>query len=699
MKRVLIILAVLAICLPAAAQKGNIGYVYPAGAKRGTTVEVTVGGQNISKAKSVVISGKGVSGEILAASEQPKRKGRKKKDIGEEDNLQLADRVKFRISIAKDAELGLRDLRLVLPNGMSNRLYFEVGELPDVLENPKEALSGSSSSLPVTFNGQIMRSDVDRFRFSAVKGRQLVLQVKGRIFVPYMADAVPGWFQPIIRLYGPDGKEIAYNDDYRWNVDPVLFFKVPESGNYEVEINDALYRGREDFVYRIDVGELPFITSVSPLGGPSGRKNEIKLTGYNLKSEKMKLKCSKEGKIGVVAQGPGGLHSNRMWFYSDIRNQLNTKKMEPNTEMAAAWELSSGEVCENVISKPLEQHWYSVEVENRKPVHFEVMARRLGAPTDVKMTLFDSYMNVVKDVDDTEDPDESLMTHFADPELTMKLQPGKYYVRIVEAQAHGGPEYAYRFSWAPAQPDFSLFIEPATISVPEQGSAVFTVQMNPKQNFRGAVDISVSGLPHGFKVAGNRIEQFKKKTFVSITAPEGAEKGTIMPKVTGTAEMNNTSVTRDAVPAESMMQAFYYTHLMPMEEFRVEVGEKTPFRIKVVRDGRGPLHIERGGTFPVKVVLERDPGFNSPVTLMMKSTDGFIKAEAVVVPEGECEGVLELKVREVVKSKRTVYPRISVYGVVKGSSKKIAGKGRNAYVASVTAYAPVFIAELDGLKQ
>ena len=698
MKRMLTVLAALAICLAASAQKGNIGYIYPTGAQRGTTVEITVGGQNISKAKAVVISGKGVSGEILAASEQPKRKGRRKKDIGEEDNLQLADRVKFRLTVSKDAALGMRDLRLVLPNGMSNRLYFEVGELPDVLEDAKAKLSGTSASLPVTFNGQIMRSDVDRFRFRAAKGRQLVLQVKGRVFVPYMADAVPGWFQPIIRLYGPDGREIAYNDDYRWNVDPVLFFKVPESGDYEVEINDALYRGREDFVYRIDVGELPFITSVSPLGGPAGKKNELKLTGYNLKSEKLKLKCSKEGRLAVVAQGPGGLHSNRMWFYSDPRDQLSTKKLAPNTDMGSAWELASGEVCETVFSKPLEQHWYVIDVPNKKPVHLEVMARRLGALTDVQMSLFDSYMNKVKDVDDTEDPDECMMTHFADPELTMKLQPGRYYVRLVEAQAHGGQDYAYRFSWAPAQPDFSLFIEPATISLPEQGSAVFTVQMHPKQNFRGAIDIDIAGLPHGFKVAGNRIEQYKKKTLVSITAPEGAAKGTLMPRVSGSAEMNGTSVTRDAVPAESMMQAFYYTHLMPMEEFRVEVGEKTPFRIKVVREGRGPLHLERGGTFPVKVVLERDPGFNSPVTLMMKCSEGFVKAEAVVIPEGENEGILELKVRDVVKTKRTVYPRISVYGVVKASSKRIAGKGRNAFVASVSAYAPVFIAELEGLR-
>ena len=32
----------------------------------------------------------------------------------------------------------------------------------------------------------------------------------------------------------------------------------------------AIYRGREDFVYRITIGELPFVTSIFPLGGRAG---------------------------------------------------------------------------------------------------------------------------------------------------------------------------------------------------------------------------------------------------------------------------------------------------------------------------------------------------------------------------------------------------------------------------------------------
>jgi len=46
----------------------------------------------------------------------------------------------------------------------------------------------------------------------------------------------------------------------------VIICKIPQNGDYFLEINDALFRGREDFVYRLTVGEIPFIKSIFPLG-------------------------------------------------------------------------------------------------------------------------------------------------------------------------------------------------------------------------------------------------------------------------------------------------------------------------------------------------------------------------------------------------------------------------------------------------
>ena len=157
-------------------------------------------------------------------------------------------------------------------------------------------------TLPAVVNGQIVPrdpdaipyympdrftpGDADRYRFQARKGQRLVIAAAARELIPYLADAVPGWFQATLTLYDAQGKELAYDDDYRFNPDPVLFFKVPEDGQYVVEIKDAIYRGRPDFVYRITIGELPFITGIFPLGGRAGTPTTFELTGWNLPVDK-----------------------------------------------------------------------------------------------------------------------------------------------------------------------------------------------------------------------------------------------------------------------------------------------------------------------------------------------------------------------------------------------------------------------------
>ena len=69
-------------------------------------------------------------------------------------------------------------------------------------------------------------------------------------------------------LYDAKGAELAYADHYRFQPDPVIYCELPRDGEYVAEIRDSIYRGREDFVYRITVGEVPYITSIFPLGGP-----------------------------------------------------------------------------------------------------------------------------------------------------------------------------------------------------------------------------------------------------------------------------------------------------------------------------------------------------------------------------------------------------------------------------------------------
>ena len=170
---------------------------------------------------------------------------------------------------------------------------------------------------------------MDRFRFQAHKGQQLVVVVEARELNPYLADAVPGWFQATLDPLRCQGKELAYNDDYQFHPDPVLFYKIPEDGQYVIEIKDAIYRGRPDFVYRITAGELPFVTSIFPLGGRAGDQIPVTLKGWNLPVDKLTMDArDKAPGIYPLSVRRGDLTSNTLPFAVDTLPECFEK--EPN---------------------------------------------------------------------------------------------------------------------------------------------------------------------------------------------------------------------------------------------------------------------------------------------------------------------------------------------------------------------------------
>ena len=202
-------------------------------------------------------------------------------------NPQISEVAMLDVTIDPKAAPGAREVRLVTPAGLTNPMIFQVGVLPE--RNEAEPNEGpvkvaldpvAPLEAPVTVNGQIMPGDVDRFRFKARKGEQVVLEAQARRLVPYLADAVPGWFQATLAVFDAKGREVAFADDDRFEPDPVLTCRIPADGEYEVEIRDSIYRGREDFVYRMtlidgsDKGQRGVLATLrkSPWGNAAARR-------------------------------------------------------------------------------------------------------------------------------------------------------------------------------------------------------------------------------------------------------------------------------------------------------------------------------------------------------------------------------------------------------------------------------------------
>jgi hypothetical protein len=336
------------------------------------------------------------------------------------------------VTIAPNAKPGTREIRLATPRGITNPLVFIVGQIPETSRRPmytqqfqvlgKEAASlrklppeetEVAINLPCTANGQIGSGEINRYRFTAKKGQNLVVSVKARELIPYVADAVPGWFQPVVTLHDADGNEVAYHDDYRYNPDPSFLFLAPKEGEYVCSIHDSIYRGREDFIYRLTIGELPFLTGINPLGQHSGSPAKVTMTGWNLKGAKLTLPPAnaKPGTYQITAK-KGKLVSNPSPFL--ISSQPERQEKEPNNSMTQPQTVSLPLTVNGRIDHKDDIDIFRFTGKKDQKIVAEIHARRLGSPLDSMLKITRADGQVLALNDDHEDLASGTHTHHAD---------------------------------------------------------------------------------------------------------------------------------------------------------------------------------------------------------------------------------------------------------------------------------------------
>ena len=154
-------------------------------------------------------------------------------------------------------------------------------------------------------------------------------------------------------------------------------------------ITDAIYRGREDFVYRVTIGELPFVTSIFPLGGRVGDPATIEMKGWNLEGAELTPPAPDAGPgIHPVAARKEGFVSNRLPFALDTLPECFEK--EPNNDRSHAQKVKLPIIINGRIDRPDDWDVFQFTGRAGDTIVAEVSARRLDSPLDSVLKLTDA---------------------------------------------------------------------------------------------------------------------------------------------------------------------------------------------------------------------------------------------------------------------------------------------------------------------
>jgi hypothetical protein len=631
-----LLLSILFASVLAAQTTPHAGYVFPAGARQGMTLDVRVGGQFLNSVTKAYVSGKGVlvvsveytkpiNGKEMqfmreeqqklfekrGAANRGGRNGTERVVFTEQEQKRLdeirdlmemwqrrqfvpslGEHVTVRLAISPDAPVGPREVRLEGNNGLTNPIIFCVGDLPEyarkpgrvgvaynvvnggiplIRNNAKEPDPPTDVTLPVVVNGQMMPGANDLFRFQAKKGQHIVVAAAARELMPYVSDAVPGWFQAAISLRDSKGKVLASADHFLFHPDPLLHYEIPSDGEYIAEIHDSIYRGREDFIYRLTIGELPVITSIFPLGGKAGARTAIEAHGWNLPTGKLVQDFTREtAGVRAVSVRKDGVASNAFAFALDTLPEVAAKPGIGRREKAQRVKLPV--IVNGRFAQPGDEAFFRIDANAGQEMVAEVIARRLGSPVDSVLRLTDAKGKEVAFNDDFEDRGAALITHQSDSFISFKFPvKGIYYLQLSDAQHKGGPEYGYRLRISQPRPEFELRVTPSSFNVRAGQTIPFIVYALRRDGFNGEIQLKLKDAPANFILSGAAIPEGQDHVRLTLTIPKtpGAEPLSI--QMTGKAMVAGRETTRTAVPAEDMQQAFAYHHIVPEDAWLVRV--------------------------------------------------------------------------------------------------------------------------------
>lgn len=648
------------------AEPPDVSYIFPAGGRVGTEVTFHVGGHYLHEAADFEMQGKGVKapsrivrtqttwfeGPVIPQPASQQRENYPKDYAGN-------------VTIAEDAELGLRYWRVHTSQGLTKWLPFVVGDLPEVLE---EEIDGAPVPVrvdfPVTINGRIFpREDIDIWTIAAQAGDTLTCEV--------VAARIGSGLDSRLEILDPAGQRLVENVD-AIGTDSRVQFTAPQDGVYQIRIHDVNFGGLQHYVYRLTVTDAPYINAVYPLGGRRGENINMQVTGVNLPEAALDVTLPKKAnKLYEHRFNINGQLSNPVRLaIDDLPEYLEETAVDDIITLPA--------VFNGRIQQPGEVDEWQISAQQGSCWSFDVQAAELGSPLDSVLRILDATGKELGRSDDR-------VGGQTDSQLTFTIPAdGTYTVRIADRLAsRGGPLYAYRLRATPATddqqaPEFAVTFPTEVINLPRGGEVKLKVDVARHNGFSAPIEIDVGPLPAGVSVKGTTVAKNRKNAQLVFSADDSVSVQTAELKMQASAKLKPT---KKAAGKDQAVDTIRTSHPVEVESVRdgnaitLAVVIPTPFQFSGTFESR---YAPRGSVFTRHYSLDRG-GFNGPIEISLADKQvrhlQGVTGPTIIVPPNKSEFEFPITLPPwlvVGRTSRTTLMAVGTVTEADGSEHKVA---------------------------
>lgn len=526
-------------------------------------------------------------------------------------------KIKLRVKVAKDAQIGVRDVRVATAQGVSTLGQLVVVRDPVQLEkNPNDALAtGTPVTLPGTVCGLIEKAeDVDFFKFTIDKPTALTFHVRSSRLQDRIHD-LQTHSDPLIALRNSSGTVLALSDN-EFFADPLLHYAIKDPGDYYLEIRDVRYQGNANWQYSVEINSNPFVTNVFPLAVNADKATQVEAVGFGLPQDpRSSLVVPKSTGLGmkwVNLPLAGGAANPAPVFVTALPTVLETD----DNHSADKGQLVTAPVCINGrIAKPDEADYFTIEAKKGDSFTFEMIARRHQSSLDPIIAILNDKGARVTENDDF--AHGRRMTGDSCLENWVAPADGKYTIEVRDLHLGGGPAFVYALQVKKAEPKYELWLDSDKTVLAPGISATLYVKVARKVRFTGDIQLHVDGVPAGVTAACGKILDGQNDGVIIFTAAKDAKLLATDIQVRGTAKLDV-----DGKPIEFNVTAEPYqeTYLPGGGRGLWEVDRHTlsvaaPLDILNVKLSKYDVVLKPGESVNIDVTVERAAGFDKNVTL------------------------------------------------------------------------------------